>query len=166
LLGLGEQPPRRSRRTARSAVRRAAEINEARGSMSARSCSTKVVDKKRAKHLPPGPRRAGVVPASGSHWLSTVLGAAFRLTPSRQPPHRFDQSAAARRLSTAESFRDQRALEPFTWPAKRRKGSWPAGRGSGDQTNQLNQWRGDAIAGRTHSGRFVSRTSPANCAFS
>ena len=35
-----------------------------------------------------------------------------------------------------------------------------------DQTNQLNQWRGDAIAGRTHSGRFVSRTSPANHGFS
>ena len=46
------------------------------------------------------------------------------------------------------------------------KGSWLSARGFDDQTNQLNQWRGDAIAGRTHSGRFVSRTSPANRGFS
>ena len=50
--------------------------------MSARSCSTKARSwTKRAKHLPPRPRRAGVIPASGSHWLSSVLGAALRCDP-------------------------------------------------------------------------------------
>ena len=65
----------------------------------------------------------------------SVLGAPQMCDPSRHPPH----------LSDA-------------WPAKRRKGSWLSARGFDDQTNQLNQWRGDAIAGRTHSGRELGRT--------
>ena len=73
----------------------------------------------------------------------SVLGAPQMCDPNGHPPHLSD-----------------------TWRAKRRKGSWLGGRGSDDQTNQLNQWRGGAIAGQTHSGRFVSRTSPANHGFS
>ena len=76
--------------------------------MSARSCSTKAppVDKKRAKHLPPRPRRAGVIPASDPHWLSSVLGAALKCDPQPSASAFSDQTTAARRLSTAEPFRD------------------------------------------------------------
>jgi hypothetical protein len=58
----------------------------------------------------------------------SVLGAPHMCDPSRHPPHLCD-----------------------AWPAKRRRGSWVGARGSDDPTNQLNQWRGDAIAGRANS---------------
>ena len=97
---------------------------------------------KRAKHLPPQARRARQFP------LRAPL--AFRLC-----------SAHLRCVTPSVTLR----IFP-THGQRSAERDLPGARGSDDQTNQLNQWRDDAIVGRTHSGRFVSRTSPANRGFS